>query len=514
MRRIINTIILLVTLSGCNSFLETVPDSRLELDNLDKIAELVTNAYPDGGYLFLEWMTDNVGPVPENRQQRYMSQAYRWEDVDYEYQDSPTFYWNRAYLAIAHANEALKALDNISTSDLQKKNAVRAEALLCRAYAHFMLVNIFAKQYNKQTAASDLGVPYVREPETTLIVDYKRNTIKEVYDFAEQDLLEGLKYLTGDYYKNSGKYHFTPKAAIAFASRFYLFKGEYEESLKYSDRFFDNQAYNKKYIKNLVEVNKVGSDIVVANEFTKVSDESNLLLIRKETEYQYDLSVGNRMNPSIYYGLRFIGGDGRYINDARLEAYAGNDAQSAIYIPKYPWLIRVLSLTSGVGLPYTVHVVLRGEEVLFNRLEAYVYLNQTGQIRAAFAPYVADRYNGVIDYDGLYNFYKVNMPGKSEREVLLAMILDEKRKEFIEEGFRWFDIKRYHMSVTHTDVDGSVYVLKADDLKTALQIPSAPQSHGIEPNERAVITKTTGRLNGNVAGYPCLLPSSKVRLLD
>lgn len=504
--------ILLVTLSGCNSFLETVPDSRLELDNLDKISELVTNAYSDGGYLFLEWMTDNVGAVPANRQQRYMSQAYRWEDVDYEYQDSPTFYWNRAYLAIAHANEALKALENIETSDVQKKNAVRAEALLCRSYAHFMLVNIFAKQYDKQTAMSDLGIPYVREPETTLIVDYKRNTVKEVYDFAEEDLLEGLKYVTGEYYKNSGKYHFTPKAAVAFASRFYLFKGEYEESLKYADSFFDNQVYNQKYIKDLADVNKVGSDIVVANEFTKVADESNLLIMRKETEYQYDLSVGNRMNPSIYYGLRFVGGDERYIADTRLEAYSGNDAQSALFIPKYPWLIKVLSITSGVGLPYTVHVVMRGEEVLFNRLEAYVHLNQMSKVRDAFAPYVVDRYKGIIDYDGLHGFYKTNMSGKTEREILLAMILDEKRKEFMEEGFRWFDIKRYRMAVTHTDVDGSVYVLNGDDLKMAIQIPSAPLSHGIEPNERAVITRVSHRLVGSGAAYPCLLPSSIVRL--
>ncbi|XLL74012.1 RagB/SusD family nutrient uptake outer membrane protein, partial [Myroides odoratimimus] len=38
---------------------------------------------------------------------------------------------------------------------------MRAEALLARAYNHFMLVNLWAKHYNPATAESDLGIPYV-----------------------------------------------------------------------------------------------------------------------------------------------------------------------------------------------------------------------------------------------------------------------------------------------------------------------------------------------------------------
>ena len=76
----------------------------------------------------------------------------------------------------------------------------KGEALVARAYSHFMLVNFFSKFYNEATAATDPGIPYVTEPETVSIKQYDRKTVMYVYDMIEKDFLEGLPLLDDNAY--------------------------------------------------------------------------------------------------------------------------------------------------------------------------------------------------------------------------------------------------------------------------------------------------------------------------
>lgn len=67
---------------------------------------------------------------------------------------------------------------------------------------------------------------------------------------------------------------------------------------------------------------------------------------------------------------------------------------------------------------------------------------------------------------------------------MLEFILSERRKEFLNESLRWYDIKRHNIEVTHVDVNGDTYVLEAEDLKKAIQIPQKATVNGIEANPR------------------------------
>ena len=95
----------------------------------------------------------------------------------------------------------LAVIDQLPNEDLKgdesergevRRQAIKGEALLARAYAHFMLVNLFAKHYDPNTATSDLGIPYVTTPETEFIKEYNRASVARVYDLVEQDMLEGI----------------------------------------------------------------------------------------------------------------------------------------------------------------------------------------------------------------------------------------------------------------------------------------------------------------------------------
>ncbi len=100
--------------------------------------------------------------------------SYLFEVVDapVNIEDSPDMYWAKAYNAIAATNLALQVIDQ--AKDPSIFSAQKGEALVARAYAHFMLVSFFSKFYNPTTAATDPGIPYVTEPEDVVIKQYEQ----------------------------------------------------------------------------------------------------------------------------------------------------------------------------------------------------------------------------------------------------------------------------------------------------------------------------------------------------
>src|SRR5690606_2728219 len=131
------------------------PDNRTTIDSAEKIAELLVGAYPEASYVsFLEPLSDNAddkGPSATSESEYRVNQyMYNWEDLDDTDADTPTFYWNQAYSAIAQANQALASIEELGGGS--SLNRLKGEALLCRAYAHYMLVNIFSKAYNPNTS--------------------------------------------------------------------------------------------------------------------------------------------------------------------------------------------------------------------------------------------------------------------------------------------------------------------------------------------------------------------------
>ena len=197
----------------------TEPDDRTVIDSPDKVKELLVSAYPQAHYmLFAEFMSDNTqdkGAWLYSIYPRRQEEAYYWEVVSEETQDTPDFYWYGCYKAIAAANHALYAIEQMPNPE--DYEAYKGEALVARAYAHFMLVNFWAEHYDPATAETALGVPYVTEPEREALVIYERETVADVYKKIEDDLQAGLPLIRDNAY-DVAKYHFNRAAAHAFFS--------------------------------------------------------------------------------------------------------------------------------------------------------------------------------------------------------------------------------------------------------------------------------------------------------
>jgi len=135
---IIKVLILVLLTSSCNDVLDETPDNRTTIDSPEKIAELLVGAYPDAAYVsFLEPMSDNAGDKGPSADTgidfatTLNQRMFFWDDINDIDIDTPTNYWNRAYKAIAQANQALVSIEELGGG--AELNHLKGEALICRA---------------------------------------------------------------------------------------------------------------------------------------------------------------------------------------------------------------------------------------------------------------------------------------------------------------------------------------------------------------------------------------------
>lgn len=244
---------LMVTFTSCADKLDEDPDSRwIKIDSPEKVSQLLTSGYPSSvPAVICELMGDNLVDnnvvVPATHNDAYSlfhEEAYKWEDIN-SYSsgtdDTPLEVWDKYYFGIATANHAIAAMKEMSQDPAHDPDLSYSwgEAHLMRAYFHFILVNVFAEAYKDETQSmQDWGVPYVTSVEEVVRVDYAkpeyRKKVAEVYQLIEKDILEGIDLIDDSKYKVPA-YHFNRNAAYAFAARFYLFKRDYQNCLKYAD---------------------------------------------------------------------------------------------------------------------------------------------------------------------------------------------------------------------------------------------------------------------------------------
>lgn len=494
MKKIIIAVLGMTLLVSCEDFLSKLPDNRTALESPEAIAELLVSAYPEGAYQgFTETMSDNVGDKGKGGS-RYVvdyqpnEYAYFWKDDPTDDYDSPTAYWNECYTAIAASNQALSAIDK--KGNRPEYSAVKGEALATRAYSHFMLTNIFGKHYNPATSANDLAVPFVDEPEEVVIKNYTRTTVGDVYKRVEADLLQAEGLIADENY-TVPKYHFTQDAINAFFSRFYLYKADWEKVVSYSSKVLGSDPvakmrdWNGKYAS--LDLSELRA------QYTRSEEPVNILLAKGYSVwaqgvivFRYALSPTKKeevfsqtTNP-----FELVIGD--------KVALAASDALLA-FIPKF--LDRIEKSGGGSsGLPNTILPLFTTSEVLFNRAEAYVMLGQYDNALADINTYLkktAKSYKELKEDDlkAIYSskkgpelspFYPLN-----ERQTkFLWFILDLRRKDFIQEGLRWFDIKRFDIEVEHDIFGGTSIKLPKGDLRRVVQIPGEAISRGLVPNPR------------------------------
>ena len=518
---------------SCNEFLDEMPDNRTEVDTEEKITKLLTSAYAGNLHILTtEMMSDNVddtGNEITGSAGRFQEQMFNWED-DIETSgnnESTKDVWASHYSAIAHANQALQAIEELGNPE--RLNPQRGEALITRAYHHFILVNVFCLHYSEQTGDSDLGIPYMEKAETTVDPKYERGTVAGVYEKIAQDTEEGLP-LIDDVIYTVPKYHFNRKAAYAFAARFYLYYKKYDKVIQYANEVLGDNPVgvlrDMAYFGSL-PASAVTDLLTTAENYVKPTHNANLLLM---TGYSAAGAIYNVYS----YGKRYCYTD----RMARTEgcrtggpwgSYSGyhypifsisfsSGPIGVIIVPKLPYLFEYTDPVAQTGYDHTVYPAFQTDETLLCRAEAYIMqqqydlgvadLNLWAEThmksgRQVMTPASIDAYYGNMAY------YQVTQPTPKKalhpetdfvstlQENLIHCLLNIRRLETMYEGLRWFDIKRYgieiyrraidaNLNITHIEVDGETTktTLTVDDPRRAIQLPADVITAGLTPNPR------------------------------
>ncbi len=522
---------------SCDKFLDKMPDNRTEIDSPEKIQAILTSAYPSTDYMLVtEFMSDNVDDYGKNNPNtdRFIDEVYAWADVTETDNEDPESIWEASYHAIACANEALKAIDKLQEEDPTADfSAERAEALLCRAYNHFILVNVFCMAYNKETSDKDLGVPYMTKPETTLKPPYERGNVAQVYELIEKDLKEALPYVSERYY-TVPKYHFNTKAAYAFAARFYLYYEKWDESVKYATECLGSEPESllRDWAYQSTMTQKYSP---IVEHYIDAALNSNLLLM---TAYS---KMGLAFGPYYVYS-RYS--HGNYLaqtetgealpnlwNGSNQTYYMGMKEYEATNLDKtifwkLPYLFEYTDPVARIGYYRTVYPAFASDQVLLERAEANILRGPDHYQEALddmnlwvknIASGDPERLPRVLDQARINSWFgdenmryavwdtsrvkkHLNPHFKTaqgetikdgtDAERMLQCVLAMKRVEQLGQGLRWFDIKRYGIQIDRRIINaaGRPYrktgTLEAHDPRQAVQIPKKVSDAGIEKNPR------------------------------
>ena len=553
-----------VALTGCD-FLDHEPDMRATIDTKEKVQLLLVSAYTSANSApICEYSSDNVidNNVPDPRTgqanavnplDEMYNEIFAWRPVKSSgSQDSPKFIWDGHYTAIAVANQALEAIEKLEAQGINM-NAEKGEALLSRAYHHFLLAGVFCQAWkNEEDSKKDLGITYMMQPETKVAPKYSRGPELEVnidedgdtvwiggslyhtYMAIQNDLEKGLKLVSDEYY-TVPRYHFNVKAAHAFAARFYLYKREWAKVVEHADYVLTTTDESTLAMLYDAQTGRDATNIELAfKHYIDVQAPSNLLLHTSYSSsayahfpdygrYQYN---GEAQDFTTYgAGPCWTGqfpGYGTWSADQKLGGFCAKDYYDFEYTDK----------VAGYGYIRMVTRAFTTNETLLCRAEAKIYLNDLAGAANDFRLW-AQGYNvsgrmqmlpdSTVDLSQakIKAFYTEKAGSKfapelhnqdmdaawtitAEQMPFVHCAIHFRRIETLHDGLRWQDIKRYGIEIEHVQGKDAPRKLVWNDDRRAIQLPQEVIVSGMTANPREVMGDM---IDGNQAPSHNLQPN-------
>lgn len=178
---------LLSLFTACENKLDIVPKGQAVLTTFEELESLLNQRYgfssPMGDLALIcneacAYMSQvsTVYSQPNTLEHAYLF----WdESIDRAALSTSDATYQYIYQYVNYMNVILDKIDN-ATGDGHEKEVVSAEAHIMRAYLHWIGVNMYAKQYDEATAATEGGIPYVTDIDVT--AQKEKLTVQEVYD--------------------------------------------------------------------------------------------------------------------------------------------------------------------------------------------------------------------------------------------------------------------------------------------------------------------------------------------
>lgn len=249
--------------AGCSEdYLDTKPEGVVEESDVNEVMSadpsqvqsyvtgMELNLYCGGDY----WTTHDDFGLPAMRlatelwcgdvafsiNQQWFSFDYQMDNRMGDYRRTNTI-WNQMYNVIDNANTIitmLKPADGEEVTD-ETARAILGEAYATRAYAYFILINLWQHPIGLDENAP--GVPVKTEEEYL----QQRVPVKDVYALILGDIEKGYTLLKGLGYHN-GKVGLSEYAAAGIYANVLMFTGEYNKAASYAEAAIAGGAFNSE----------------------------------------------------------------------------------------------------------------------------------------------------------------------------------------------------------------------------------------------------------------------------
>lgn len=352
--------------------------------------------------------------------------AYLWEE-EIVFSAFPNS-WTYAHDPIYYANVALEFLEKIPKNNLNAiaHDNAKGSALYFRSKCFLENVITWAKAYDRNTAASDLGIPLrlnsdFNEPSV-------RASVQASYDKIISDLEQSIRLLpvTPEHVMRPSR-----PAAYALLSRTYLAMREYDKAGKYADSCLQ--------LKNtLIDYNTLNG----AASFP-------LAIFNAEVIMQNTLSTSSLFSKTMDTTL--------------YRSYAANDLRKTIFFRSNP--DGSYAFKGSYNGSTTLFSGLATDEMYLTRAECFARAGNTTAALNDLNALLVKRYRS-----GTF----VPVTAASSQEAL-NKILTERRKELIHRNVRWMDVKRLNKEGANITlrrmINNKMYELPPNDPRYALPLP-------------------------------------------
>lgn len=365
------------------------------------------------------------------------------------------FPWRFYYKLIRNANVLINDGEKATGDESLKRNVI-GQAYAFRAFSHFLLVQLYAKRYDKNNLNEE-GIPL------RLVVDdepLQRSSIKEVYEQINKDLDKAIELLSGSTRKH--KSHFDEsvvrgiKARVALITQNYAIAVEEAKKARGGFTLMTNEEY------------KAG--------FNKLSNREWIWgceIISDQTAYFANFGAYMSRN----FSSSNIRRAPKVVSQSLYEKFPATDVRTQVIDPtgehkdlelsnifaKYPYTSqKFLSVSTGdsrLDVPY-----MRAGEMYLIEAEALARLGEWEKSKTVFTEFTKNR-------DPKYTTPKPN------GEEYINEILDSRRLELWGEGFRFLDLKRLNQPLKRNPnehkaaVVNSVFDVEAESGRWQFKIP-------------------------------------------
>ncbi len=427
-------------LQSCTKEIELEPthtiDGDLAFDKIEDYEAALIGAYAallsvnyygssNGSNAFVtlsDMMTDNFYESNEslNNYLNFTRWNYTADDLNIEAT------WIAAYRVIQQCNLTLRNIDELADENPGAVNRVKAQALALRAFVHFDILRYWGEDTEFNSPLQ--GIPYVKvfdieqKPSRPTVAQTYAAIIEDLQTAGTlvQDMDQPIQSETST--SSDARAYIDDMVINAMLARINHYASVPDSAVKYSSLVINVRPLAFREDFPLIWQDASTSEVIWSAKMTPLNSgpgDNIYYPIGNRASYRPTTNLLNLYDRT---------------NDIRFSSYF-----RAITFPTRIVLVKYLSKQAAIAQPDGIvdFKILRTGEMYLIRSEAYyqmgledLALDDLNQLRSA-------RIEGFV-------------PGSESGPALQQAIEDERRKELVAEGHRWFDLKRTTRTVNRS----------------------------------------------------------------